>query len=178
MHTQQICCWHLAACSGFLPQQQDVHPREMHSDNTIDPMMPQDDQSRCLLSAVACILHFQKMLPSCSWSSLLLYHCRWAAVLGIILALSRALVQEPGVAFDPELALLEVVAHTHYLPRHWRGRAHTREVHHNFQALFPFKVCTSSLSLFSPAISCKASLRGCSVVLIRCHGSEQIKRAV
>ena len=68
------------------------------------------------------------------------HDCRWAAVLGIILALSRALVQEPGVAFDPELALLEVVAHTHYLPRHWRGRAHTREVHSNFQTLFPFKV--------------------------------------
>lgn len=61
-------------------------------------------------------------------------------MLGIILALSRALIQEGGAAFDPELALLEVVAHTHYLPRHWRGRAHTREVHHNFQALFPFKV--------------------------------------
>ena len=61
-------------------------------------------------------------------------------MLGIILALSRAFIQEPGVAFEPELALLEVVAHTHYLPRHWRGRAHTREVHHNFQALFPFKV--------------------------------------
>ena len=67
--------------------------------------------------------------------------CRWAAVLGIILALSRAFIQEGGVAFDPELALLEVVAHTHYLPRHWRGRAHTREVHDNFQSLFPFKVC-------------------------------------
>lgn len=66
-------------------------------------------------------------------------------MLGIILALSRALIQEPGAAFDPELALLEVVAHTHYLPRHWRGRAHTREVHHNFQALFPFKVCCFSL---------------------------------
>ena len=66
--------------------------------------------------------------------------CRWAAVLGIILAVSRGLVQEPGVANDPELVLLEVVAHTHYLPRHWRSRAHTREVHSNFQALFPFKV--------------------------------------
>ncbi len=60
--------------------------------------------------------------------------------MGIILALSRAFIQETGVAFDPELALLEVVAHTHYLPRHWRGRAHTREVRDNFQALFPFKV--------------------------------------
>lgn len=71
--------------------------------------------------------------------------CRWAAVLGIILALSRAFIQETGVAFDPELALLEVVAHTHHLPRNWRGRAHTREVHDNFQALFPFKVATTML---------------------------------
>jgi len=68
-------------------------------------------------------------------------------VLGIILALSRAFIQETGVAFDPELALLEVVAHTHYLPRHWRGRAHTREVHDNFQALFPFKVSTRQSSV-------------------------------
>ena len=70
--------------------------------------------------------------------------CRWAAVLGIILAVSRGLVQEPGVASDPELVLLEVVAHTHYLPRHWRSRAHTREVHSNFQALFPFKVALTT----------------------------------
>lgn len=70
-------------------------------------------------------------------------------MLGIILALSRALIQEGGAAFDPELALLEVVAHTHYLPRHWRGRAHTREVHHNFQALFPFKVLLLSYQALS-----------------------------
>lgn len=68
--------------------------------------------------------------------------------MGIILALSRAFIQETGVAFDPELALLEVVAHTHYLPRHWRGRAHTREVHDNFQALFPFKVSTRQYCLW------------------------------
>lgn len=30
----------------------------------------------------------------------------------------------------------EVVADTHYLPRHWRGRAHTREVQQEFEALF------------------------------------------
>lgn len=33
----------------------------------------------------------------------------------------------------------QVVAHTHHLPRHWRGRAHTREVQGAFEALFPFK---------------------------------------
>lgn len=66
--------------------------------------------------------------------------CRWAATLGIVLAVSRAFIVEPGTAFEPELALLETVAHTHYLPRHWRGRAHTREVQAQFQQLFQFKV--------------------------------------
>ena len=65
---------------------------------------------------------------------------RWAATLGIVLAASRAFIVEPGTAFEPELALLETVAHTHYLPRHWRGRAHTREVQTQFQQLFQFKV--------------------------------------
>ncbi len=69
-------------------------------------------------------------------------HCvgRWAATLGIVLAVSRAFIAEAGVAFEPELALLEVVAHTHWLPRHWRGRAHTQEVQQQFQELFQFKV--------------------------------------
>jgi hypothetical protein len=51
--------------------------------------------------------------------------CRWLALLGVVLAVSRGLVAEddPGAAvFDPELAMLEVAAHTHHLPRHWRSR--------------------------------------------------------
>lgn len=66
--------------------------------------------------------------------------CRWIATLGIILAVSRGFIQESGVAYEPEEALTEVVMHTHYLPRHWRGRAHTREVQEQFQQLFQFKV--------------------------------------
>lgn len=62
----------------------------------------------------------------------------------IILAATRAFIQEAGTAFDPELALLEVVAHTHYLPRHWRGRAHSREVQGQFESLFQFKVSLRS----------------------------------
>ena len=56
------------------------------------------------------------------------------------LPISRGFIAEQGVAFEPELALLEVVAHTHWLPRHWRGRGHTREVQEQFQQLFQFKV--------------------------------------
>lgn len=64
----------------------------------------------------------------------------WVAVTGIILAISRAFIEEPGASvFDPELAMMEVVAQTHYLPRHWRGRAHTGEVQAQFESLFQYK---------------------------------------
>ena len=63
----------------------------------------------------------------------------WIATLGILLAVSRSMIVETGTAFDPELAMMDVVAHTHYLPRHWRGRAHTREVQEQFQQLFQYK---------------------------------------
>ena len=73
--------------------------------------------------------------------------CRWAATLGIVLAISRGFIAEQGMAFEPELALLEVVAHTHWLPRHWRG--HTREVQEQFQQLFQFKVWRT----YAPAVN-------------------------
>ena len=67
-------------------------------------------------------------------------------MLGVVLAVSRAFIVEAGVACEPELALLEVVAHTHWLPRHWRGRAHTREVQGQFEQLFQFKARARSPS--------------------------------
>lgn len=36
--------------------------------------------------------------------------------------------------------MAELVVHTHYLPRHWRGRAHTAEVQEGMAALFQLKV--------------------------------------
>lgn len=40
----------------------------------------------------------------------------------------RTQVSDDPVAYDPERAMCEVTYHTHHLPRHWRGRAHTSEV--------------------------------------------------
>lgn len=64
----------------------------------------------------------------------------WLALLGVILAGARALIVEQSTtAFDPGLSLLEVGAHTHYYPRHWRGRAHTLEVQTEFKVLFRYR---------------------------------------
>ena len=49
-------------------------------------------------------------------------------------------MSDDPVAYDPEMAMREVVMHTHYLPRHWRGRAHTAEVQAAFNSLFKLKV--------------------------------------
>jgi hypothetical protein len=66
----------------------------------------------------------------------------WLGLLGIILTVSRSLIIEPTVsANNPEYALLEVAAHTHYYPRHWRGgRAHTLDVQEEFQSLFRYQM--------------------------------------
>ncbi|EFJ46174.1 hypothetical protein VOLCADRAFT_93324 [Volvox carteri f. nagariensis] len=50
------------------------------------------------------------------------------------------LVSEEPVAYDPERALADVVSYTHYLPRHWRGRAHTAEVQCAFLSMFRLKL--------------------------------------
>ncbi|KAJ9533597.1 hypothetical protein QJQ45_026663, partial [Haematococcus lacustris] len=64
----------------------------------------------------------------------------WLATLGVVLTASRAFIDEEPVGYDPERAMQEVVAHTHYLPRHWRGRAHTAEVQAAFNQLFQYKI--------------------------------------
>ncbi|CAD7695522.1 unnamed protein product [Ostreobium quekettii] len=60
------------------------------------------------------------------------------AIFTVFLNATRGLVQKDE-GFDPEGAMAEVVKHTHYLPRHWRGRAHSKEVQEQFQRLFQFK---------------------------------------
>lgn len=68
----------------------------------------------------------------------------WGAAVGVALAGSRAFHGEEHAAYDPEAAMMEVVRETHWVPRHWRGRAHRREVQAEFQALFQYQVRAGS----------------------------------
>ena len=43
------------------------------------------------------------------------------------------------VVYDPEAAMGELVEHTHYMPKHWRGKCDTPEVQREFEGLFQFK---------------------------------------
>ena len=67
---------------------------------------------------------------------------------------SRTFINDTPVAFDPERAMAELVLHTHYLPRHWRGRAHTAEVQQSVNSMFTLKVC--ALGAVLGCVSCAA----------------------
>eukprot|EP01025_Chloroclados_australasicus_P031876 TRINITY_DN32272_c0_g1_i4.p1 TRINITY_DN32272_c0_g1~~TRINITY_DN32272_c0_g1_i4.p1 ORF type:complete len:511 (-),score=53.09 TRINITY_DN32272_c0_g1_i4:1979-3511(-) len=61
----------------------------------------------------------------------------WLALLGLVIATTRVFLREEDAPIDnPEVALLKIVRRTHYLPKHWRGRADTREVKTAFEQLF------------------------------------------
>lgn len=74
-----------------------------------------------------------------------LHSVRWLALLSTVLALSRSF---DGLAGDtqhaqpiqPDALLQSVARHTHYMPAHWRGRAHMRAVYHEFRAHYKYRV--------------------------------------
>lgn len=60
----------------------------------------------------------------------------YLGVFGSVLAISRGMVPQENMVFDPEASLNEVVRWTHYLPVEWRGQLHSQMV--GFWLLLPF----------------------------------------
>lgn len=94
----------------------------------------------------------------------------WLALTGILLTASRAFITDAPAALDPERAMAELVAHTHHLPRHWRGRAHTAEVQEAMSGLFQLKVLLFLEELASVAVT--PFILGCS--LPKCAGGRRL----
>jgi autophagy-related protein 9 len=61
------------------------------------------------------------------------------AVLGTMLATSRSLMAGENTVFEPNVIMSRIVAHTHYLPKHWRDAAHKEEVQREFNSFFSLK---------------------------------------
>lgn len=93
----------------------------------------------------------------------------YLSVFGTIWAVTRGLVPEENLVFDPEYALHEVIDFTHYRPSHWTGRLHSDEVRQEFAMLYRMKVLIfleEILSMiFTPFVLC-FSLPNCSERLI------------
>lgn len=74
-------------------------------------------------------------------------------VLGGIVAVCRGVIPDETMAWCPETLLSNVLAHTHYLPPGWQGRAHTSHVRQEFQQLFQYRFVGLLEELVSPILT-------------------------
>src|ERR1700733_4903640 len=52
----------------------------------------------------------------------------YLGLFGTILAVSRGMIPEENLVFEPEAMLTQVIEYTHYYPSHWNGKLHSDEV--------------------------------------------------
>jgi autophagy-related protein 9 len=52
----------------------------------------------------------------------------YVGVFGSILAVARGMIPEENRVFDPELLIVEVIQHTHYMPDSWKDELHSKKV--------------------------------------------------
>lgn len=64
----------------------------------------------------------------------------YLGVFGAIWAMTRGMISEETMVFNPEYALRNVIDYTHYMPDHWEGRLHSFEVKQEFSELYKMKV--------------------------------------
>ncbi|KAI8342329.1 autophagy protein Apg9-domain-containing protein [Chlamydoabsidia padenii] len=64
----------------------------------------------------------------------------YMGLFGAIFEVSRRMIPDEHLIFEPEVLLRQVVEHTHYFPSEWHGQLHTDEVRAHFCQLFDYKV--------------------------------------
>lgn len=64
----------------------------------------------------------------------------YIGVFGSILAVSRSLIPEETLVFDPEISLRYVAEFTHYLPPEWEGKLHTEQVKNEFSHMYEMRL--------------------------------------
>lgn len=52
----------------------------------------------------------------------------YIGVFGSILAISRGMIPEEKLVYDPEEAIKYVINYTHYMPQEWEGKLHSDDV--------------------------------------------------
>ncbi|KAG7172558.1 autophagy-related protein 9A-like [Homarus americanus] len=74
-------------------------------------------------------------------------------VMGAVLAGCRVFIPDENLVFCPELLLRRVLAEVHYLPDHWREKAHTSRVRQEFSQLFQYRAVHMLEELVSPIVT-------------------------
>lgn len=74
-------------------------------------------------------------------------------ILGALLAACRVFIPDENLVFCPEMLMRRVLAEVHYLPDHWREKAHTSRVRREFSQLFQYRVVHMLEELVSPIVT-------------------------
>lgn len=64
----------------------------------------------------------------------------YLGVFGAIWAMTRGMVSEETLVFNPEYAMRNVIEYTHYEPDHWKSRLHSFDVKQEFSELYKMKL--------------------------------------
>ena len=81
------------------------------------------------------------------------YFMSTLTILGITVTIARAFLPDENLVWCPETLLTAVLAHTHYRPDSWRGRAHTLATRAQVAQLFHLKVTLILEELISPLLT-------------------------
>lgn len=74
-------------------------------------------------------------------------------VLGAVVAVVRVFIPDENLVWCPETLLTAVLAHTHYRPDSWRGRAHTQTTRAEMAQLFQYRAVHILEELISPVLT-------------------------
>ncbi|PRP86837.1 autophagy protein 9 [Planoprotostelium fungivorum] len=70
-----------------------------------------------------------------------------------LLAICRSLIPDPTQGAEPMKVMEDLVQHTHYMPKGWRGKTHTKKVLGEFTELFQYRFVVLATELLSVLIT-------------------------
>lgn len=73
-----------------------------------------------------------------------------ASLCGMVATVCSGLIPDENEVFCPERLMMSILAQIHYMPGHWKGKAHTSNVRDEFSMLFQYKVVYILEELLSP----------------------------
>ncbi|XP_004536765.1 autophagy-related protein 9A isoform X2 [Ceratitis capitata] len=74
-------------------------------------------------------------------------------ILGLIGFMCRTLIPDENLIWCPEQLMTAILAHVHYLPSHWKNKAHTADVRKELENIFQYKANYMLNEIFSPLIT-------------------------
>ncbi|XP_067638182.1 autophagy-related protein 9A isoform X3 [Eurosta solidaginis] len=74
-------------------------------------------------------------------------------ILSVIGLICRTMIPDENLIWCPEQLMTAILAHVHYLPSHWKNKAHTAAVRKEFENLFQFKAGYLLNEILSPLVT-------------------------